>query len=196
VEQTLPVLTPFLELTNGQILAACDGADKIIPDKDGLGFTAVWHRFAEINLSPTNADLPFGQPETFADPGLESKVTWKLKGDILTRTEKITAASPIEIRHFSVIFPTTQNWAETGYEKNGRRIDTFTSEHAVFDVSATSPDAELYEALQATGNSVMGKGTRGPIPLILHIETANLTIRPDQPFEWTLQITCGFDHSL
>src|SRR5581483_3472342 len=109
VEQIVPVLTPFLELTNGQTVAACDGADKIIPDKNGLGVTAIWHRFAKIDVASanTNSDLPFGQPEQFADVGLTSEVKWKLDGDTLIRTEKISAANPMPIKNFSVIFPST-----------------------------------------------------------------------------------------
>jgi hypothetical protein len=189
VEQIAPVLTPFLELTNGQVLAACDGADEIIPDKDGFGVTALWHRFAEINVASanTNADLPFGVPEKFADLGLTSEVKWKLDGDTLTRTEKITAAKPITIRHFSVIFPSTANSVSTRLER-GRRIDTFTGANATLEVSAASPDVAFTESLQATGNSAMGKGTRGAIPLILQIKAADLKLKPGQPFEWTFRI--------
>src|SRR5271154_3065875 len=80
VEQVVPVLTPFLELTNGQTIAACDGADKIIPDKDGSGVIAIWNRFAKIHVTAanTNSDLPFGQSEQFAGAGLTSEVKWKL----------------------------------------------------------------------------------------------------------------------
>ena len=192
VEQTVPVLTPYLELTNGQVLCACDGADKIIPDKDGLGFKAIWHRFAEINIVPgttTNADLPFGKPEQFADPGLESVVSWRLEGNTLVRKETIQSKAAITIRRFSVIFPTTASWMATSFV-NGHRIDSFNTRLGSIDVSAASPDTDFTEELEATGNSVMGKGTRGPIPLILHIDSGDVTITPSQPFEWTFTIDC------
>ncbi|HTV75504.1 MAG TPA: hypothetical protein VMD57_00790, partial [Candidatus Baltobacteraceae bacterium] len=189
VEQIAPVLTPFLELTNGQTLAACDGADKIIPDKNGLGVTAIWNRFAQISVASanTNSDLPFGQPEKFADIGLTSEVNWKLAGDTLIRTEKITAANPIVISKFSVIFPSTADFVSTRFER-GRRIDTFTGNGATLEVSVESKNVSFTENLQATGNSALGKGTRGPIPLILQIEAGNLKLKPGKPFEWTIRL--------
>jgi hypothetical protein len=42
--------------------------------------------------------------------------------------------------------------------------------------------------LYATGNSVLGKGTRRPIPLILQMEAKNLELSPRKPFEWTIRI--------
>ena len=185
------MLTPYLELTNGHTLAACDGADKIIPDKDGFGVTAIWHRFAQIDVASanTNSDLPFGEPEQFADIGLTSEVKWKLDGDTLVRTEKISAANPMTIRHFSVIFPSTANYVSTRFE-HGQRVDTFYRRETrrwKFR-RRKSRTSSFSESLQATGNSAMGKGTRGPIPLILHIDADNLKLKPGKPFEWTVRI--------
>ncbi|HTX20786.1 MAG TPA: hypothetical protein VMD27_02840 [Candidatus Aquilonibacter sp.] len=190
VEQLAPVLTPYLELTNGQLLVAGDGADEIIPAKNGLGVTAIWHRFAEINVAAgntTNADFPWGEPEKFAEPGLTNEIVWKLDGKTLIRTEKISAAKPITIQKFSVIFPSTANSVSTRLER-GQRIDTFTSADATLEVSAKNNGVPFTENLQATGNSVMGKGAREPIPLILQIEADNLQLKPGKPFEWTLRL--------
>ena len=189
VEQIAPVLTPFLELTNGETVAACDGADKIIPDKNGLGVTAIWNRFAQISVASanTNSDLPFGQPEKFADIGLTSEVNWKLDGDTLIRTEKITAANPIVISKFSMIFPSTADSVSTRFE-HGHCIYVFSGGDLQLEVSAESKNVSFTENLQATGNSALGKGTRGPIPLILQIEADNLKLKPGKPFEWTIRL--------
>ncbi len=188
VEQIVPVLTPFLELTNGQTVAACDGADKIIPDKDGNGVMAIWNRFAKIDVTSanTNIDLPFGQSEQFADAGLTSEVKWKLDGDTLIRTEKISAANPMTIRHFTVIFPSTGDFVSTRFEY-GKRIDTFSGRDAALEISIESKKISFTENLQATGNSTIGKGTRGAIPLVLHIDADNLQLSP-KPLEWKLRI--------
>ena len=186
VEQITPALAPYLELTDGQTLAACDGADEIVPAKDGQSLKAVWHRFAEINFS-TNADLPFGQPEKFADIGLTSEVKWKLDGDTLVRTEKITATNPMTIHKFSVIFPSTAENVSTRFE-HSRRIDTFSGKDATLEVSAESKNISFKENLQATGNSDLGKGTRGAIPLILHIDADDLHLKPGKSFEWTIRL--------
>jgi len=189
VEQVIPVLTPFLELTNGRVIAACDGADKIIPYKDASGVTAIWHRFARINVTAanTNNDLPFGQPEAFADAGLTSEVKWKLDGDTLVRTEKITAANPMILRRFSVIFPSTGDVVSTRDEK-GTRLDRFTGRDGTLEVAVESTDAQFTETLLATGNSALGRGTHGPIPLILRIEANDLKLKPGKPFTWTVRL--------
>jgi hypothetical protein len=189
VEQIAPVLTPFLELTNGQTLAACDGADKIIPDKNGLGVTAIWNRFAQINVASanTNSDLPFGEPEKFAEPGLTSEVVWKLEGDTLVRTEKISSENPTTLRRFSVIFPSTGDFVSTRFE-HGRRIDTFTGKDAALEVSVAGKNVSFTENLQATGNSGLGKGTRGAVPLILQITADDLKLKPGRPLEWTIRL--------
>ena len=189
VEQLAPVLTPYLELSDGRVLAAGDGADQIIPDGNGLGLTAIWHRFAEINMNPgtNNPDLPFGQAEHLADAGLTSEVAWALSGDTLVRRETISSTNTIIIRHFSVVFPSTANSVSTRLE-NGQRVDRFTGSNATLEFSAASRNVTFNESLQATGNSAMGKGTRGPIPLILHLDADNVAVSPGKPFEWTCQI--------
>jgi hypothetical protein len=189
VEQIAPVLTPYLELADGQVVVAGDGADQIIPAKDGLGVAAIWNRYAEVNIAAgntTNADLPFGQPEKFVEVGLTSEVTWRLEGDTLIRSEKITAAKPMIIRHFSVILPSTGDKVSTSYER-GRRIDRFSGAGATLEISAASPDVSFAELLQATGNSALGKGTRGAIPMILQIEAKDLELKPGKPFTWTIR---------
>jgi hypothetical protein len=190
VEQLVPVLTPYLELENGKVIVAGDGADEIIPAKDGQGLRAIWRRFAEINVAAgntTNADLPFGEPEKFVEPGLTSEVVWKIDGDTLVRTEKITAENPMVISKFSVIFPSTADAVSTRFE-HGRRIDTFSGTTATLEVSVESKNTSLAENLQATGNSALGKGTRGAIPLILQIEADDLKLNPGKPFEWTIRL--------
>lgn len=193
VEQLLPVLTPFLLLSNGQTIAACDGADQIVPDKDGLGFTATWRRFANINrtASNTNIDLPFGEPEQFADAGLASEVHWRLEGgDTLVRTEKITAARAMTIQNFSATFPSTANYFSSRQDHE-RRIDTlFGGDIALgsLELSIESKGMDLSEALEATGDSDLGKGTRHPIPLIVRLGAGDIKLKAGQSVSWTVRI--------
>jgi len=122
---------------------------------------------------------------------LTSEVKWKLDGDTLIRTEKISAANPIVIRHFSVIFPSTFENVSTRFDR-GHRVDTFYKEDAsqskALEISAESKNISLVENLHATGNSALGKGTRGAIPLILHIDADDLELKPGKPFTWTIRI--------
>jgi len=189
VEQLAPVLTPYLELADGRVLVAGDGADQIVPAKDGNGFTAIWNRLATVNLADntTNADLPFGEPEKFVDAGLESEVIWKMDGDTLVRIEKISTSAPVTVRHFSAIFPSTADVVATRLER-GHRIDTFSGKDAELEVSVESRDLSFDESLEATGSSTLGKGTRGPIPLVLRISTDDIKLDPHKSFKWTIRI--------
>ena len=187
VEQLVPAMTPYLELENGQTIVAGDGADEIHPASDGQSLRAVWRRWAAVNfdMGKTNGDLPFGEIETFAEPGLVSDVTWKMEGDTLWRTEKITASKPIVVRRFSIIFPSTARELSTRFEGR-RRVDTLTGSDATLEVAIVKSTMPLAESVQATGNSALGKGTRGPIPLIL--SWAATVVKPHAPLEWRLSI--------
>ncbi|HXF11190.1 MAG TPA: hypothetical protein VN625_10430 [Desulfuromonadaceae bacterium] len=191
VEQIVPVLTPFLYLTNGQTIAACDGADQIVPDKDGFGFTATWHRFANINVAAlnTNIDLPFGEPEKFVEAGLTSKVHWRLDGDTLVRTEKITAMKTITIRNFWVSFPGTAG-AVTIHSEHSPTIYIFLPKEGGnnLEVSAEGDGLKFAATLAATGNSDLGKGTRRPIPLVMDLEAHDVKLKAGKSLTWTLRI--------
>jgi hypothetical protein len=189
VEQLVPVLTPYLQLEDGRTVVAGDGADAIKPAADGTSVRAVWKRWALVNfeMGRTNGDLPFGEAETFADPGLVSEVTWKIDGNTLRRTERITATKPVKIRTFSVLFPSTAETVETRLQGK-RRADRFIGADATLEVSVERSSAALSASVQATGNSALGKGTRGPIPLLLKWEAQNISLNPKGSWEWELVI--------
>src|SRR5215213_2404052 len=48
VEQVYPALVPFVELENGRVYVAADGADEIEPSADGKSLRAVWRRWAPV----------------------------------------------------------------------------------------------------------------------------------------------------
>jgi hypothetical protein len=66
VEKIYPCLVPFLEMEDGQTIAAVDGADEIIPTADGMSITAVWEHWVV-------AGAKAGEP---TDEGIISQVTW------------------------------------------------------------------------------------------------------------------------
>jgi len=43
--------------------------------------------------------------------------------------------------------------------------------------------------LDATGNTALGKGSRGYIPLYLNIEAHDIALAPEKPLNWTLVLT-------
>lgn len=177
VQQILPVTVPHLELADGRVLMAADCADEIEPAADGRGVRAVWRRWV----------TPGGEPAKFVEPGLTAEVAWRIEGNTLRRTEKVTATGqPVAIRKFHVMVPMTSARVATRFE-SGQRIDRFESAEGVLEVKADAGRLALAATLEATGDTAAGKGARGPIPLLLRFETGNFTVTPEQPLEWTLE---------
>jgi hypothetical protein len=205
VEQVLPVLTPFLELEDGRTIAACDGADQINPFSMGQGGTnspgnvtsgvsVNWKRWAIINPEKADADLPFGQPETFVDPGLSTDIQWMpvmMLPDLqpgLTRSETIKASRPVTIRRWRMVFPSTADHVETRQE-DGRQIYRFTGREGTLEFSASMQNVTLTGTLHTNDiNTAIGKGTRGPIPLMLTLEATNIVVKPDAPLHLEISL--------
>lgn len=188
VEQTLPALTPYLELEDGRTIAACDGADNINVGArkesalaEPFAVMAHWQRWALVNLTATN-ELPYGQPENYVDPGLHSEVIWMMPGNgKLVRNETIDATHPVTIRRLRLAFPSTASRVTTRTQ-NGVRVDRFTGREGSLDFSADLQNIPFKEMIQTNSStSALGKGTRGPIPLTAMIEATNIIIAPGHP---------------
>lgn len=177
VQQFLPVTVPQLELADGRVLMAADCADEIEPAADGRSVRAVWRRWV----------APGGEPAKFTEPGLTAEVVWRIDGDTLRRTERITAVRPVAVRRFQVLVPATSARVVTRFE-SGRRVDRFESTEGALEVSADAGRLPLAVALEATKDTAAGKGTRGPIPLLLRFEAGEFTVTPEQPLAWSLDL--------
>jgi len=115
-------------------------------------------------------------------------VQWTIRDGTLVRTETLTASHPVSIRRFWVLFPATGEEVTTRLAADGSRIRRFTGREGTLEVSASSANIPFQESLQATGNSALGKGTRGHIPLILNLQATNLVVKPDAPLSWTISL--------
>lgn len=177
VEQQLPTVTPYLELRDGPIIVAGDGADEIHPSEDGHGLRAVWHKWALVG----------GKAGQLIDPGLTTEVTWSFQGNTLRRSEKISASAPVSIKRFWVAVPSTATTSLTSIEQ-GRRLDALKGSEADLRVSVEESSFPLQISLLATGNSASGKGGRGPVPLILNLEALALTVGPGRDLTWKLSL--------
>jgi hypothetical protein len=116
--------------------------------------------------------------------GLTSEVSFAIEGDTLVRRETITAKSPTTLRKLAVFLPSTGDRATTRME-GGRRVDRFTGRDGALEASfeASFP---LAVSLQATGNSPLGRGHRGGIPLLLHGEATG--VDTSKPLTWTARL--------
>jgi hypothetical protein len=177
VEQMLPTVTPYLELADGRVIVAGDGADEIYPGADGHSLRAVWHKWAFIG----------GKAGQTVDAGLTTEVIWTFEGNTLTRAERISANAPVSIKRFRFAVPSTGPGSITAIE-NGRRKDTLQGPNSGLEVSVDESSVPLKVTLQATGNSALGKGSRGPVPLILHLESSGLVVAPGKELIWKLSL--------
>jgi hypothetical protein len=201
VEQLVPALAPYLELEDGRTIAACDGADQIEPisgadPSDAVGIIpqgsishvrAHWKRWSVIQLDSTNADLAFGEPEKFVEPGLSTEVTWlagrigpedkTYHGSEFVRNETITASQPVNIRRLRVVFPSTAD----NFTSQGKNLYRFMGREGTLEFSASMQNIPYTETIRFNHDSPFGKGTRGPIPLTLMLEATNITIQPGTP---------------
>jgi hypothetical protein len=175
VEETVPALTPYLELADGRIIVAGDGADEIIPSSDGLALRAVWKRWAELGAK--SGEL--------VDPGITTQVDWEIHGNTLVRSERISTTKNTAIHRFWVIVSSRGDRAKLRFE-NGSRIDRLVFPEGSLEVTIKNCDWPLQVELEATGNSNLGKGSRGYIPLYLDFEAHDVLLTPEKPMAWTL----------
>jgi hypothetical protein len=177
VEQFVPVMTPYFELEDGRVIVAGDCADEIYPAADGRSLRVVWKNFAQLGKK---------SGETL-EAGFIAEVNWKIEGTTIVRTETITSSKQIKIRRFWVIVPTSGDRSSTRFENN-IRTDQFDSPEGSLEVSVAATDFPLNVSTVATGNSNLGKGNRGAVPLYLELDARNLTLQPNEPVKWTLRL--------
>jgi hypothetical protein len=176
VEQVYPSLAPFIELADGRVLVAGDGADEIEPSTDGKSLRVVWRRWAVIG----------GKAGEFTDPHLTSEVVWRIQGATLTREETLKSTESISVRRWWIAVPTTASRSEVEYSQ-GQRWDSFESNEGTLTVAATA-DWPLRVSLLATGDSALGRGARGAIPLNLVYESRDLRLTPEKSARWQMTI--------
>lgn len=174
VEQVYPSLVPFLELADGRVVVATDGADEIEPAADGKSLRVVWRRWALVGSKA-------GQ---VVDPHITSEVVWRLDGTTLTRDETLKSAETLVVRRWWVAAPST---ADKNEVLAGRqRWDVFRAGDWSVGVVAVKADWPLEISLLATGDTPLGRGARGPLPLHLIYESRDLRLTANRAAHWRL----------
>jgi hypothetical protein len=176
VEQVYPAMVPFLELSDGRVITATDGADEIKPATDGKALRVLWRRWALVG----------SKAGELVDPHITSEVTWRLEGSTLTRDETLKATESITIRRWWIAVPSTAAQNESSL-LSGRQTYRFTFGEDPRQLSITAwADWPLKISLVATGDSALGRGARGGIPLHLVYETRDLHLAPNRVNTWHL----------
>ena len=178
VEQSYPVLVPFIELSDGRTVVAGDGADLIEPSADGKSLHARWTRWAVVG----------SKSGEWTDIGLTSDVVWHIENGSITREETITSTQPININHWRIVVPSSYGQVETEIV-NGARADRFSSPAGSLVAKLSAATFPFTTAIEATGNSALGRGVHGAIPLHLIFDARNLVVQNGKPLSYQLSLT-------
>ena len=178
VEKIYPCLVPFLELEDGRTIAAADGTDEIRPSSDGKSVTSVWRRWVVVGA---NAGV-------LVDPGLVSEVKWTLEENTLRRKESLTASKSLSVRRLWLAIPSRYDHVETSYLE-GARIDRLSSDGKTLAVQVKESSWPLEISAYATGNTPLGRGDRGALPLHLLIQTKSFTLMPGISAQWEISLS-------
>lgn len=176
VEEIYPSLVPFLELENGKTYATSEGADEIIPGADGTSLKAIWRKWAQLGSK---------SGEKFAN-GIVSEVEFKIENNKLIRRETLMSDRDLTIKKWRVAVPTTAD--KTFYEtKNNQRVDYFNGREGTLAVNVKS-DWKTNREILATGDSRLGKGVLGAIPLHLVLTADDLPLKKNQKIVWEMSL--------
>jgi hypothetical protein len=175
VEQIYPALTAYVELADGRTVVATDGADVIEPAADGRSLRVRWTKWAVVGT-------PSGKVQ---DVGLTSEVVWVIENGTLFREETLSSKQPVSIRRWRLAVPTMHDQVETE-NSNGERVDHFSSAKGTLDVRLSDANFPLKASIFATGNSALGRGVHGAIPLHLVFEAKDVTVKGALKFKLAL----------
>jgi len=176
VEEVYPSMVPFLELEDGKTYVTTDGADEIVPFPDGRAIRIISRKWARIGSK---------SGERF-DTGLTSDVMFDLTGNKLVRRETLIAGKDITIKRWRVAYPSTGNSASTEM-RGDRRVEIFTGREGTMAVSPRA-DWAFSSRVTATGDSKLGKGVLGAIPLHLVLEAADIQLKKGQRLSWEISL--------
>lgn len=178
VEQIYPVLTPQIELADGRVVVATDGADAIEPGAEGRSLRVRWNKWAVVST-------PSGKLQ---DVGLTTEVTWRFEGSTLTREETLSSTGPVTIRRWWLAAPSSYDNVET--EANGGvRVDRFRSKDAALAVRLSDATFPVSTSIKASGDGPLGRGVHGAIPLHLVFESHDLTVTAEKPLKFKITLS-------
>lgn len=176
VEEIYPSFVPFLTLADGQIYAASDGADAIVPGADGTALKITNTKWARVGSK---------SGERFEN-GLRSDVEFSISDGRLIRRETVTAIRDTEIKTWKFAYPSTGTAFSSG--RSGQRWDIdMTGPEGTTVVSIAVPEGTKI-GINAAGDSKLSKGVLRAIPLHVVAEKAGIKLSAGQKMSWTVSV--------
>jgi hypothetical protein len=178
VEQVMPAGTSFIEMPDGRVLVATDGADEIVAAADGRSLRATWRRFA-LKADKTGA---------WVEPGFELAVSWRIEGSTLTRSETLTAGRDVTLRRLSWTLPSTAT--ERPPAAAGSVAVRLLGRDGILDLRAGG-ELALALSIRERGDEPLGRGARGAIPIHVTLEAEDVRLHPGAPRTWEVALTAS-----
>ncbi len=176
VEEVYPSFVPFLTLADGKTYAASDGADSITPSSNNRSLKFSNAKWAQIGSK---------SGERF-EIGLRSNVEFVVKDQTLIRRESVTADRPVEIKLWKVALPFTASEVSNSFNNNAQ-IFSLNGREGRTNVTLKAYDGTQVR-IQAPGDSRLGKGVLGAIPLHLVAERQNIKLDAGQTISWEVVV--------
>ena len=171
VEQACPVMTPYLLLEDGRTIVATDGADVIEPAADGRSLRVRWNRWAVLGT----------KSGALQEVGLTSEVVWAIENGALIREETLSSKQPVTIKQWRMVVPSTHDRVET----TDRKI-RFNSNGGSLEVQMSEANFNPRSYILAAGDTPLGRGVHGAIPLHLVFEARDVVVDPQRPLKYRL----------
>ena len=178
VEQIYPVLTPQIELADGRVIVATDGADAIEPGADGRSLRVRWNKWAVVGTAAGKLQ----------DVGLTTEVVWRIEGGVFTREETLSSNAPVNIRRWWLAAPTSYDVVETQMA-GGVRVDRFSSKSGALEVKLSDATFPVTTSIKASGDGPLGRGVHGAIPLHLLFESHDLNVTAGKPLKFKVSLS-------
>jgi hypothetical protein len=175
VEEVYPALVPFLTLADGKTYAASDGADEIIVGAKADSLAITNRKWARIGSK---------SGERFEN-GLTSIVLWRIERDRLIRTEVIDSDSETVVKNWRVAIPSSATSARAVSFKNGVQRFLLTGRDGTTAISIRAPEGIVFQ-IEKVGDSRLGKGVLGGVPIHLVAEASDVRISRGWNFTWVV----------
>ena len=177
VEQIYPCFVPFLELEDGRVIAAVDGADEIHAAADGNSVAANWKHWV----------VPGSKAGETVEPGITSTVTWSITDGTFVRDEKITATKQTSVRRLWMAIPSRADQLSTSFSGDVRS-DRLVSAEGTIEIRVAASTLPIFISALSTGDTKLGRGARGAIPLHLKLQSGHALLDLDHPFQWKIEV--------
>jgi hypothetical protein len=140
----------------------------IEPERDGKSLRVRWTKWAIVGT-------PAGKLQ---DIGLISEIYWHIEKGTLVREETLSSKQAVSIRRWRMAIPSTYDNFDMEMLKRG--AVRFKSGKKTLDVTFGA-DFPVEATVVATGDTALGRGVHGAIPLHLVYEAQNVELKSGSP---------------